>query len=112
MNFEQNPFGPTEEIKEIDFSHEDYSFKKWNTMLVPPHQYLQPTRFDHNFWKRVHSDVLMEFDSFMEPEMITPIEEHHHEYHNEEEIFMEAWKDAFNSYDVEMSDERSYGGLF
>ena len=57
-------------------------------MLVPPHQNLQVYRLEP--WKWVHSDALMEFDSFMGSDLIAPIPEHHTEYFNEDEIFMEA----------------------
>jgi len=48
----------------------------------------------------------MEFDSFIGSDLISPIPEHHTEYLNEDEIFIEARKNAFCNYDVEMTEER------
>lgn len=74
-------------------------------------QHLQ-SRFETKPRKRVHSDALMEFSGFIEPDSIIPIEEHHHEYLNEEEIFLEAKKDMNHLFDVEMEDEKKYGEYF
>lgn len=54
----------------------------------------------------------MEFSGFIEPDSISPIEEHHHEYLNEEEIFLEAKKDMNHLFDVEMVEDKKYSDYF